>query len=255
MDISVNWDKEAHRYQEVFKRCGSNEYNKQLMDFFINELGINSGKRVIDIGCGVGKYGTLFASLGCDVSLTDISSEMLRHARNNMAELPGKHDFLCCDFNEVSLQEPIFKEGYDLAISTMSPAIHDEATLKKMSAISRGWCFVSNFCHWEQPIRDEYHRLMGDTPKHVMNVPRMKERIEELQDCIKSLGYEVHSKVVDYSWTDIRSPQEAAERFSYEDQSEDIRRRSLEIINKLCNEKGEFVDTVNTKVTWTYWKV
>ena len=37
------------------------------------------------IGCGVGKYGAYLAGLGCDVTLTDISENMIAHACENMA--------------------------------------------------------------------------------------------------------------------------------------------------------------------------
>ena len=35
--------------------------------------------------CGVGKYGAYLAGLGCNVTLTDISENMIAHARENMA--------------------------------------------------------------------------------------------------------------------------------------------------------------------------
>lgn len=255
MDTAVNWDREASKYQDVFERCGSNDYNKNLISFFINELGLEAGQRVIDIGCGVGKYGTMFAALGCNVSLTDISSEMLRHAKENMASYPVEKSFLCCDFNDVSLDEPFFKDGFDLAISTMSPAIHDENTLRKMSAISRGWCFTSNFCDWQQPARDRYYKLLGTAEEHTRNVPLMNDRISESIQIIKSLGYEPYTRVVDYNWTDLRTPEDAVKRLSGEDLPPAEFERNLNIVKSLCSEKGEFVDTVNTRVTWLYWKV
>ena len=255
MDTAVNWDSKAADYQEVFKRCGSNEYNKKLMSFFIEDLALKPGDSVIDIGCGVGKYGTMLAALGFDVALSDISPEMLRLAKENMAPLPGKHSFLCCDFNFVSLSEPVLSAGYKLAMSTMSPAIHDENTLKKFSALSRDWCFLSNFCDWQQPMRDEFYKLSGLQEKHRMNVELMNERLALCHDTIRKLGYEPFTKLVDYSWTDLRSPEEAAKRFAPEDCSEDEFSRILEIVKSLCGEKGDFADTVNTRVTWTYWRV
>ena len=79
------WDRAAGDYQDVF-RLGLNDYNASLLHFWQEEGMLFPGARVIDIGCGVGKYGTYLAELGCDVTLTDISGEMLRHAKGNMAK-------------------------------------------------------------------------------------------------------------------------------------------------------------------------
>ena len=79
------WDQAAVDYQRVFT-LGLNEYNASLMRFWQEEGMLFPGCRVIDIGCGVGKYGTYFAELGYDITLTDISGKMLQHARENMAK-------------------------------------------------------------------------------------------------------------------------------------------------------------------------
>ena len=129
-DERAKWDEAAHEYQSVF-RLGLNDYNAALLRFWQENGILMPGCRVIDIGCGVGKYGAYLAGLGCDVTLTDISEKMIAHARENMAPYKTPWRAVCCDFNEVSGREETFVEGFDLAISTMSPAIHDTATVKK----------------------------------------------------------------------------------------------------------------------------
>ena len=114
-----NWDRAAADYQNVF-RLGLNDYNASLLHFWQSEGMLFPGAQVIDIGCGVGKYGTYLAELGYDVTLTDISEEMLRHARENMAKYHTPWTVYRCDFNEATGEEPVFSAGFDLAISTMS---------------------------------------------------------------------------------------------------------------------------------------
>ena len=130
MDEEKQWNQVAPDYQRVF-RLGLNEYNASLLRFWQDEGMLFPGARVLDIGCGVGKYGTYLAELGYDVTLTDISGEMLRHAEENMAKHSTPWAVYRCDFNEVTGREPVFEKGFDLAISTMSPAIHDVETVKK----------------------------------------------------------------------------------------------------------------------------
>ena len=129
------WDEAADDHQRVFS-LGLNEYNASLLRFWHEEGMIFPGCRVIDIGCGVGKYGVYLAQLGCDVTLTDISEEMLRFVSANLANVTTPWTTCCCDFNEVTGEEPVFQDGFDLSICTMSPAVHDAETVKKMSAMT-----------------------------------------------------------------------------------------------------------------------
>ena len=116
------WDNEAKYYQKTYAL--ENDYNRLLLDFLRTECGLAPGCRVIDIGCGVGKYGASFAKMGCDVTLTDISPAMLEYAGENMRRAGGKSwRTLCCDWNAVSTDIPELCSGFDLAVSTMSPAI------------------------------------------------------------------------------------------------------------------------------------
>lgn len=80
------WNRVSGDYQSVFK-LGINEYNTSLLQFLAENGMLMPGCRVIDIGCGVGKYGTYLAGLGCDVTLTDISDKMIQSAKENMAPL------------------------------------------------------------------------------------------------------------------------------------------------------------------------
>ena len=77
------WNEAAADYQKVFLN-GISDYNRQLLGFLADEGMLRPGCRVIDVGCGIGKYGTYFAAMGCDVTLTDISPGMLKLAEKNI---------------------------------------------------------------------------------------------------------------------------------------------------------------------------
>ena len=126
------WNEIASDYQRVYQ-LGINAYSKKLLDFLLEKDMLHPGCRVIDIGCGVGKYGTYFATLGCDVTLTDISAGMLELARQNMENFTTPWTTLECDFETVDPVHPVFEEGFDLGISTMCPAIHNVQTVRKLS--------------------------------------------------------------------------------------------------------------------------
>lgn len=250
------WNRMADNYQAVF-RLGLNEYNTALLHFWQEEKMLFPGARVLDIGCGVGKYGTYLAKLGYDVTLTDISDEMLRHAERNMAPFSTPWAVYRCDFNEVTGQEEVFAKGFDLTISTMSPAIHDAQTVLKMSSMTHGWCFIARFYDWEQPFRNQLMEKIGFTPKQQHN--DFKNDCAAMVQMVSEAGYVPMVKYVDYNWSDARTPEEMAEYMSkrFFDGEEDIARlrtKTMHAAQMLADKNGNVHDNVNTKVSWIYWK-
>ncbi|MBO4367736.1 MAG: methyltransferase domain-containing protein, partial [Clostridia bacterium] len=203
MDELERHSRFADDQQAVF-RLGMNAYNASLLRFWTESGMLPHGARVIDIGCGVGKYGTYLAELGCDVTLTDISEEMLIRAKDNMAPYKTPWQVFQCDFHEATGNEPVFAGGFDLAISTMSPAICDVETVRKMSAMTHGWCFLARFYEFRQPLRkqilSEVHEeampLHGNTQGDCASMIR----------CIKEAGYTPLITYTDYDWADRRTP-------------------------------------------------
>ncbi len=251
-----NWDRMAGNYQAVF-RMGLNEYNTSLLRFWQKEGMLFPGARVIDIGCGVGKYGTYLAELGYDVTLTDISGEMLHHAKENMAKYHTPWTVYRSDFNEVTGQEEVFADGFDLAISTMSPAVHDAETVRKMSSMTRGWCFLARFCEWQQPFRDKLIERMGRTPRPPFS--DLKGDCVSIIRAVNEAGFSPLIKYVDYNWSDTRTPAEMADYmnrryFADATNAGSLRAEALRIAETLADADGKVHDNVNTKVSWIYWK-
>ncbi|MCR5087986.1 MAG: class I SAM-dependent methyltransferase [Oscillospiraceae bacterium] len=89
MSEIIKWDQAADDYQRVYL-LGLSEYNTSLLLFWREQGMIWPGSKVLDIGCGVGRYGAYLAELGCELTLTDISGEMLRRARE-IWQLSGRH--------------------------------------------------------------------------------------------------------------------------------------------------------------------
>ena len=67
-------------------------YDGQTLHEFLGSLGIDlAGKRVLDLGCGMGRISLQFARYGAEVYGTDISEEMIRLARLNLVHVPRLH--------------------------------------------------------------------------------------------------------------------------------------------------------------------
>lgn len=249
------WNGSAGDYQRAFK-LGQSEYNLAVLAFWQEQGMLWPGCRVLDIGCGVGKYGVMLAGLGCDVTLTDISPEMLRHAEENMAAYTGPWRCFACDFHEITGQEPVFTQGFDFSFSTMSPAIHDVETVKKMSGMTHGWCFLSRFCAWQQPVRDEVMRRAGLVPRSMFG--DLEADCAALVQAVSAAGFRPQLRYADYSWSDRRSPADMADYMlrHYWDGAEGREAAAKafeEAARSLCDSQGLVSDGVDTKVAWIYW--
>ena len=256
MDEERSWDQAAQDYQRVF-RLGLNEYNASLLRFWQRERMLFPGARVIDIGCGVGKYGTYLAELGYDVTLTDISGEMLRHAGENMAKYSTPWAVYRCDFNEATGKEPVFAGGFDLAISTMSPAVHDAETVKKMSVMTRGCCFLARFYDWEQPWRDQLMKELGLVPRRVFD--DLHADCASMIRAVSAAGYVPLTRYVDYNWADPRTPEQMADYmgrnyFVGDENREELIQKTLRLAERHADADGKVIDNVNTRVAWIYWR-
>lgn len=245
------WDAAAADYQKVFRR-GQNSYNQSLFRYWEENAMLRPGCRVLDIGCGVGKYGVLFAQRGCDVTLVDFSPEMLRHAAENMAAFSTPWRTFCCDFTQVSGTEEVFARGFDLSISTMSGAICDTETVRKMSAMTRGWCFLSRFRSWEQPMRDRVLRLAGEELRPFLDDPAGD--CEDILAAVAAAGYEPRMQVVDYDWCDERSPEELVRVLLRGEQGPSRDTQALLRAAHSLSEGGLLSDAVHTTVAWISWR-
>lgn len=77
-----------------WNRLDENAYsriNYLLHMHFIKEH-LESGMKVLDAGCGTGRFSIEFAKLGCDVTLFDISEEQLRIAKIKIDESNVKNN-------------------------------------------------------------------------------------------------------------------------------------------------------------------
>lgn len=254
MEKTEKWNRVAGDYQKVCAQ-GGNDYNEKLIAFLLNEGMLRPGCRVLDLGCGVGKYGRVFAGFGCDVTLADISPRMLEFAAQNMAEFTTPWRTLLCDFDEISAEEAASGGRYELSISTMSPAVHSVETVKKFAEITDGWCFIAAFSQWSEPDRDELFKRMG-VERQTFN-GNAREDCGELIQSVSMAGFTPQVKYVDYCWSDGRSVDDTVrymlERyFSPSEQTDELRESMYNTVSELA-QNGVFTDRVNTRVAWIYW--
>ena len=75
---------------------------------------------------------------------------------------------------------------------------------------------------------------------------------------VREAGYEPHTILVDYNWSDERTPEQMADYlvrryFDGEANVEENRAAALRAARALADADGLVRDGVNTKVAWIWW--
>lgn len=104
-----------NRWKNAAKNWLAEYADKRANDFVLNVVenvaGLESSARVLDVGCGPGKWTKFFAKRCSKVTAIDVSSEMVRLARASMAmENLANVDFHVMSVSDLSLPN----DAYDL---------------------------------------------------------------------------------------------------------------------------------------------
>lgn len=163
------WDLRADEFNEI-THAVDREERHELMRFLEDRGALVPGGRVLDLGCGAGRYTLEFARRGMAVTGIDISPNMIAHAQRNVAEagLSGC-EFLDEPWELLGGDRDAFTGAYDLAFASMSSAVHDEATLLRFHAASRGCCFLSGFINRRDLLQQHLSDVIlqaGELPPH-----------------------------------------------------------------------------------------
>jgi len=144
--VQEYWDARPCNIRHSAKEVGSKEYfdeveaRKYLVEPHIPafaEFGRWRGKRVLEVGCGIGTDSINFARAGAHLTAVDLSAESLRIARQR-ADLMGVGDRI--DFRQANAEEltSVVDDGpYDLVYSfgVIHHTPHPEAALREMRAL------------------------------------------------------------------------------------------------------------------------
>lgn len=95
----------------------ANTSKKYYIDYLSNFIRIETGCKVLEIGCGEGGNILPLAEIGCDVTGVDRSEKRIEQAKAFFQSLDIKANFIACDFFDLSSKGD--KDKYDIIL------IHD----------------------------------------------------------------------------------------------------------------------------------
>ncbi|MGB0368451.1 MAG: SAM-dependent methyltransferase, partial [Flavobacteriales bacterium] len=108
----------AADYDAVFTNSKIGRLQREIVWSYLNEnLEFGTEFRVLELNCGTGEDASIFAKKGCEVTATDISSEMLAVARCKAAkqDVSSLIEFKSVDLN--AIDKHTFEHKYDLVFS------------------------------------------------------------------------------------------------------------------------------------------
>lgn len=249
------WDREAKHYATlVLNNPDENDYSDRLIQFLKEHGAIRENFRTADIGCGAGKYCVRFArDEHMHVTAVDISGVMLGYVREFMDSIHADYETVECDFREAEIRKLGWKNQFDLVFANMTPAVRGPEEIRKMTEISRGYCFLARFADYRNLFAEEICVKLGMRAE--ANRTPHGENDTILND-LKSFRPETVIRYEPYNWFNLYTPQEALD-CCYErmnifapGQRQEVGR----IIESMKDENGIVKERVEASVLWALWE-
>ncbi len=212
--------------------------------------------RVLDVGCGAGKYALAIADRCQRVVAIDLAPQMIETAVRRGTELGVANvEFHCEDWHALDLDRAGYRNQFDLVVAHMTPAVHDAETFEKLSAASRGWCVLSKPIHRTDPVSDAVKALVGITEQRESSDTDLLYAFELLwrQGYLPRLDYERQS------WRLRKTLGEACGLYlnrirTYRDISQGEEARIRAYLSSLLSD-GLVREDVETTVATLFWRV
>ena len=149
-----DWEKELAQSSSFHR---SLEERVSRVAAYLRGRGLLTGEsRVMDIGCGPGRFAVEFAKTAGYVAGMDISPRMLELASAYARERSQQNvSFIQGDFEEADVDALGWTGGFDLVFTSITPAVGTRENLKKAMKISRGYCFNSSFIRWGDSLEQQ----------------------------------------------------------------------------------------------------
>ena len=170
--VKDDWNRRPCNIRHSDKELGTMEYFEEVRSrkYFVEPHILDfadfkswTGKKVLEIGCGIGTDTMMFARAGAKVAAVDYSEESIKMAklRAKVFELENKIEFYCCNAEKLSETVPV--EKYDLIYSfgvihhTPNPEKVIEEVKKYMDRGSRLKIMVYNRWSWKATMAQLRH--------------------------------------------------------------------------------------------------
>ena len=155
-----DWNVSADSWERKYRRGGSRgTASFERLDAtvaFLEERGIlTEAASVLDAGCGPGRFAAAFAERCAKVTGVDVSEKMCAYGEAWCAERGLQNvRFVTADFAEADVAELGLEGRFDLAFSSLTPAVRGLRGLDNLIRASRRWCFNASYVRENNRLLD-----------------------------------------------------------------------------------------------------
>src|SRR5580704_14993544 len=120
-DAQATFDED---YQYIYETFLTDERNATEVEHLRAVAGINSGERVLDVGCGYGRISNRLAALGCQVTGLDVSAPLLE-----AAHAAARKQRLAVNYIKGDMRDLPWRDHFDVLVNWMAAfGYFDDAT-------------------------------------------------------------------------------------------------------------------------------
>lgn len=199
------WNFKAKKYPKPFEDDVLLETKKVIE--IIKNLGIDiSNKRIIDIGCGTGIYGLIFAEMANEVLCLDFSNEMIKILKKEAIKR-NITNISCIIKDFAEFDTYAYKKYFDISFASMTPAIKNENDIVKMENLSKKWCVYIGWAgRREDKTLKELYSIFKIRPHRFNGFYKIKNILDK-----RNIKYKTY--IFKTSWKWQGSIEEAVEEF------------------------------------------
>lgn len=154
------WDQRAEAWERERREKQKGDERVRNAVAYLEEQGLlRPDFHVADIGCGPGQFAVAFARRVRWVTGFDLSPRMI-HYGMEYARREGINNLTlrAQDFQALDVEGEGLVQAFDLVFSSLTPAIHGQAGLDKVMAISRAYCCNITHLYYRNSICQQIQR-------------------------------------------------------------------------------------------------
>ena len=140
------WNQRAKLWEKEFADPSKDKGQERILstvEYLQGRGALKSNDKVVDIGCGPGRFTAEFAKYVEYALGLDISEQMLQMGRTYIDKEGLNNAFLkVCDFQEMDIAKEQMEGKFDLVFSSITPAINGIAALEKAIKMSKKYCLT-----------------------------------------------------------------------------------------------------------------
>ncbi len=244
------WDSMAEDFSKFELPSARNSLTMRIIE---REEMLSENSRVLDVGCGSGRFSIALARAGAKVSGVDISPKMINFARAAAEGVSGT-EFYLDDWHRLDLGVRGWEKTFDLVLANMTPAVTSADTFLKLSEASRKWCLLVKPSRRTNSVLDALNEIAG-APKDT------KALDETVSYAFALLWQEGYCPMLEYEpevWHSRKPLEEAVyqytKRIEAHHEINDSQRKAIEEYLRTNSRDGFVEETTRTTIVAMYWR-